>query len=331
MLFSPLVVRGFKLRNRIVLPPMVTNMERGGEQSIAWYRARARGGAALAIVEATPLDHFDQRAFPKALERVADAIHEGGAVAAIQLFHPGRVDGVAVSVSGNGTRAIATEEVRAIPGRFAGAAKKAVEAGFDGVEPHGAHGFFLNQFFSPKHNQRTDEYGGNLQGRMRLGVEIVRAVRESVGPGKLVLYRHTPQADYPLEDSLVFAPELESASVDILDVSPSWTEGQEHAALAAAVKARVSCPVIAVGGMENAECAEEALEQGKADLVAIGRSLIADADLPRKWRDGRTSDVIACVKCDEACFGNLRDGVPIGCTQNPEAGHEYEIEKEGGG
>jgi 2,4-dienoyl-CoA reductase-like NADH-dependent reductase (Old Yellow Enzyme family) len=326
LLFSPFQVGAVRLRNRIVMPPMKSNMDLAGPLARAYYGERAAGGVGLVIVEATPLDQFQDPRLVEGLAALAQVIHEGEAAAAIQVFHPGVIGGEHVAPSATGTAREATaEEVALIPALFADAAAKAQEAGFEGAEIHGAHGFFLNQFFSPRHNRRSDGWGGSLEGRMRLGVASARALRRKCRPDFLVLYRHTAASDYPLADSLVFAPQLARAGVDIVDISPSTSgEGEEHADLAAAVKAEVSCPVIAVGGMEDAEAAEAVLGQEKADLVAIGRPLIADADLPRKLQEGRGDEIVRCIKCDEKCFGNLRKGVPIGCTQNPRAGLEYQ-------
>jgi 2,4-dienoyl-CoA reductase-like NADH-dependent reductase (Old Yellow Enzyme family) len=325
LLLSPLHVGKTHLRNRIVLPPMKTNMDLAGPQALAYYRVRAEGGAGLVIVEATPLDQFEDGSLDAGLPGLASAIHEAGASAVVQLFHPDRIGGKRVAPSTiDDTRAATTEEVAAIPGRFASAALACRQAGFDGAEVHGAHDYFLNRFFSPAHNQRRDEYGGSLEKRMRLGLECARAVRRACGADFLVLYRHTAVADYPLDDSLVFAEELGRAGVDIIDISPSTSqEGSKHADLAAAVKSSVSCPVIAVGEMEDPEAAEAVLAEGKADLIAIGRALIADPDLPRKIMDGRREEIIECIKCDEKCVGALETGVPIGCSQNPRVGEEH--------
>ena len=326
VLFSPFRVKSTELRNRIVFPPMKTNMDLVSEQAREYYARRARGGVALVIVEGTDLSEFMEMAFPRGLAALARAIHDEGAAAAIQLFHPGWVDGDRVAPTATGGARTAHErEVAAIPGQFAEAAEVAADAGFDGVEVHGAHGFFLNRFFSPEHNRRTDRYGGSLENRMRLGIECVGAVRGATPADFLVLYRHTPKADYGLEDSISFARKLEEAGLDVLDVSPSTSEGGEHADLAGALKAAVSCAVIAVGGMEDPQAAEAVLQAGKADLVAIGRALLADPDLPRKVREGRLDEIKACIKCNEKCYGNLAAGIPISCSQNPEAGNEYRL------
>ncbi|MFB3882277.1 MAG: hypothetical protein ACE149_13505 [Armatimonadota bacterium] len=326
LLFSPLHVGAVRLRNRIVLPPMKTNMDLTDRQALAYYRVRAAGGAGLVIVEATPLEQFDDPRFGDALRRLADVIHEGGAAAAIQLIQFGRLNGERVEPSATEeAREVRREEIKEIVRRYAGAAAMACDAGFDGAEIHGAHDFLLNRFFSPEWNRRTDEYGGTLERRMRFGLEAVGAVRAECGDGFLVLYRHTTTLGCPIEDDVAFAKALEKAGVAIVDISPS-TSGPDakRADLAAAVKAGVRVPVIAVGGMEDPVAAEEVLREGRADLVAIGRALIADPDLPRKILEGRFAEIIECVKCNDLCYGNLEKGIPIGCSRNPETGREYE-------
>jgi len=326
-LFSPLEVKGLPLRNRVVMPPMASNMGVTSDQALAYYRERARGGVGMVIVEGTRVDLFPAPEFARGLARLARALRAEGAASAIQLVQPPEFDGHAVSVSGqDDRRAAATEEVARIPANFARAARVAQEAGFDGVEIHGAHGFFLNHFFGPARNTRADRYGGSLEARRRVGVESVRAVRAATGLNFLVMYRHTPvdeEAGYQLADSLPFARALEAADLDVLDVSPSTAPGEEHAGLAGALRRAVGVPIIAVGGLGDPAAAEAALRAGRADLVAIGRGLIADAHWAAKVRAGREAEIIECRECDEKCYGNLREGIPISCVQNPDSGFEY--------
>ena len=128
-----------------------------------------------------------------------------------------------------------------------------------------------------------------------------------------------------MEDSLAFVVELEKAGLDVIDVSPSTGVGSGvHADLAAAVKQVVHLPVIAVGGMNVPEQAERALTDGKCDLVAVGRGLLADPHWPKKVQEGCIHEIIECIECNEKCFGNLREGIPISCTQNERTGFEFE-------
>jgi 2,4-dienoyl-CoA reductase-like NADH-dependent reductase (Old Yellow Enzyme family) len=327
LLFSPLNVGAVELRNRIVMPPMVTCMEAGGDQNHTWYVARARGGAGLILREATAIRELATAAFAERLKRTVDAVHEAGAAIAVQLMEWGRTaQGEPLAVSEReGVRAATEAELLELIDLYAEAAVQCRRVGFDGVEPHGAHGFFLNQFFSPVRNQREDAFGGSLEARMEMGLRIVRAIRQVVDPGCLILYRHTPRGEgYSTEDSRPFVRALQEAGVDILDVSPSTSSSHmPRADLAVEMKAAVDVPAIAVGGFGDVDAAENVLEHQRADLIAIGRGLIADPDLPNKVRDGTLDDIIHCNECNEKCYGNLSQGVPIGCALNPRSGLEY--------
>ncbi len=305
-LFEPLTMRGKVLRNRIVMPPMVVLRGLTTPEGVEWYGRRARGGVALVIVEATSVNRFGTELTAENLKPLVDAIHAGGALAAIQLFpvtfgkpvHPTRLK---------------REEIEKIIAAYRVAAWACAEAGFDGVEPHGAHGYLLNLFFSPERNTRKDEFGGSLEGRMQMALSVAAAAREGVGPDRLLLYRHTPVGDgYGMEESLALGEKLVAAGVVILDISPSSIEAPGDRA---APFRKFGVPVIAVNELDIEERAAEALEKGRADLVAIGRGLIADPDWPTKVKQGRHDEIVRCTRCDEKCFGNLRKGIPIECTQ----------------
>jgi len=304
LLFQPLDVKGRRLRNRIVMPPMVVNRGLTGPESLAWYGDRARGGVGLVIVEATNTTDFQGLLTAENLSPLVDAIHAGGALAAIQLF-PGR--------RGQTTQPadLSLEDIGDLRAAYGHATRVCRQAGFDGVEPHGAHGFLLNRFFSPEQNRRDDAYGGGLDNRIRLAVEIVSEVRQALGDG-LLFYRHTPVAPgYGIEESLILTSALVEAGVDILDLSPS--SHQAPADRAAPFKVH-GVPVIAVGGMGREERAVEALSSGRTDLVAVGRGLIADAQWPIKLRNGEGDSIIRCAGCD-CCFDDLRAGIPVGCAE----------------
>jgi len=331
-LFQPFRIKSYELKNRIVYPPAVSVTGIVTPEGIAWYDRIARGGVGAIIVESARLACFHDSDFVANLPRLADTIHQHDVLAAIQLFQPPQTPGGdSVSVSGTAdVRAVTPEELQDVAADFAHATTVALDAGFDGVEPHGAHGFFLNQFFSPLSNTRNDSYGGSIENRTRLGVEVVEAVRKAAGPDHLVFYRHTPEqreeGGYGLEDSLQFAPRLESAGVDVLDISPSthnvtprekFDPVGPHAGLAEAFRNVVECPIIAVGGMNDPAAAVRVLERGKVDLLAICRGLIADAEWPTKVAEGRLDEIIECVECNEFCYGNLFRGEQIACTQWP--------------
>jgi 2,4-dienoyl-CoA reductase-like NADH-dependent reductase (Old Yellow Enzyme family) len=325
LLLGPVEVAGLKLRNRIVMPPMNTAMDTAGEQYRAWYEARIRGGVGLVILDATVVHRVADAAYCERLGPIVAAAHaEGVPVVAQVIQPPSTPEGEAVAPSsGRGPRGATTEELDAMPGFFAQAARNLQAIGCDGIEPHGAHGFFLNQMFSPVLNTRADRYGGSLEARMALGLEIVTAIRDELGEDWPIVYRHTCEGEgYGMAESLAFLERLVEVGVDVVDVSPS-TRGEKHCDLAAEVRAALDVPIIAVGGMEDPAQAEAALAAGKCDLAAVGRQLIADADWPRKVAEGRLGEIIACTKCNLKCFGNLAQGVPIGCEENPLSGNEW--------
>lgn len=306
--FEPLTVGRTELRNRVVAPPMVQVRPITSHEGIAWYRGLAAGGAGLVIVEATGIPRFGDDLTAAVLEPLAAAIHDEGAAAAIQLFplHFGE------SAEPDD---LSPGQIREMAAGFARAAEVCKQAGFDGVEPHGAHGFLLNKFFMPDRNHREDEYGGSFENRCRLGVEIVRAIRDRAGDALLILYRHTPKGKaYSLEDSLEFATRLVGAGTDILDISPARDE--MSADLAAPFKRETHVPVIAVGGMECPDEAAGALNEGRCDLVALGRQLICDSQWPFKVRECCLDEIVWCTKCN-VCFDLLRARQPVECAINP--------------
>lgn len=310
-LYEPLKVKEKVLPNRIVMPPMVTNRKIGLPEGVEWYGEHARGGVGLVIVEATAVNRFGTELTVETLKPLVDAVHDGGALIAIQLF-PVTFD-FPSTVEKPTPNTVDKAQIDEIVANFRLAARICAEAGFDGVEPHGAHNYLINQFFSPEQNTRTDEYGGDLQSRMRFALEIVDAVRPSCEDGMLLLYRHTPVGKgYEMDDSLTLAETLIRAGVDILDISPSSIDAPGDRA---EPFTEFAVPVIAVNDLDIVASAAEVLAKGRADLVAVGRGLIADPEWPLKVREGREQDIVKCTKCDEACFGNLHRGEHIACTE----------------
>ena len=305
-LFAPLQVKHKTLRNRIVMPPMVVNRGLTTPEGQQWYGRRAAGGVGLVIVEATDVVRFGSELTAENLRPLAEAIHHGGALAAIQLF-PGR-RGQTIS-----PMQLTRQHIEQLLAQYHTAAEICAEAGFDGIEPHGAHGFLLNQFFSPTQNQRTDEYGGTLAGRMRLALSIMETIRPIASRADmLILYRHTPvRPGYGIEESLALAEALVKAGLDILDISPASDSAPGDRA---APFMKLGIPVIAVNEMDRLPRALEVLSEKRATLVAVGRGLIADPDWPIKVREGRLEDIVVCTGCDE-CHADLNRGVVVGCAQ----------------
>ena len=306
-IFSTFQVRGVRLRNRVVSPPMYQVRPTLSPEGIAWHRRLAAGGAGMVIVEGTSVRRLAGKLTADDVRPLADAIRQEGAAAAIQLF-PVFSDAPADANTPT------LEQIERMIDDFGRAAVVCRDAGFDLVEPHGAHGFLLNQFFMPDKNRRDDDLGGSLENRCRMAARIVERIRAAAGEELVICFRHTPVGEsYTIEDSFVLVECLIDAGLDVLDVSPA--RDRQVADLAAQFKRRFDVPVIAVGGMEDPAAAAEAIREGRCDLVAVGRQLIADAQWPNKVRDGRLDDVLACTKCDQGCFGNIGEGKPAECVQ----------------
>ena len=321
-LFSPITIRNRTFKNRIVMPPMATNFGVVTRQSIAYYRKRALGGVGCIIVEGTPIHLFYERKFQDGLKILAENIKKYEAKAVIQLT---------IKTNPQPRRdvtEIPIDEVKGFIDDFVNATKVSFEAGFDGVEPHGAHGFIVNQFFSPISNRRNDEYGLDLYGRMRFALDVIKGIKSVVGEKLLIFYRHTPvewrEGGYHLDDSMAFGRELKKMGLNVFDISPSTTPGSyQYALLAKKIKEDVDIPVVAVGKMHSPEFANTVIKNKYADFVAIGRALLADPFLPKKLEDGKFSSINTCKQCNIKCHGYLKRGLPISCVNNPSVGREY--------
>ena len=313
-LLNPLKIKGLTFRNRIVMPPMHTGLattEGAATESLIEHYVRRSKALGLPIVEHSyvslngkfserQLGIYDDVLVPE-LERLSSSGHATGTPIVIQINHAGRTTSmettglelVAPSRFGN-ARELNVKEIEALVEAFGMAAERAMRAGFDGVEVHGAHGFLLNQFFSPLANRRKDEYGKSLENRMRFPLEVVEKVKDSVG-GRLLLYRlgsdDLDPAGTTIKDSKKFAVRLEEAGVDIIDVSgglcgsrPEQLQDRQGYFLPQAqqIKEVVDIPVIGVGGITEPEYANMVIREGRVDLVAVGRALLKDPDWAAK-------------------------------------------------
>jgi 2,4-dienoyl-CoA reductase-like NADH-dependent reductase (Old Yellow Enzyme family)/thioredoxin reductase len=359
-LFEPITIRGMTLKNRIIMPPMQVNLGFRNSRAQAYFAERARGGVAAIITPATSVDSF---IFDEAWGRVGgaarfingarllvDAVHDAGAKVGIQLWHGnylpqgiGMIDrrGQPVAPSPREEmRELTVEEIHSIVLKFALAAVGAKLAGFDFVELHGAHGYLLSQFFSPAFNRRTDEYGGDLAGRMRFAVECVSTTRAAVGEDYPIFFRVGAWEDMvdgiKTKQAVQFAAELERAGVDVIDVSVGYLSEAGSGAspgpdkpmgtfvhLAEAIKKKVRIPVVAVGRLNTPDIAEALLAEGKADLVAIGRQLIADPLWPKKVAAGQTEDIVPCLSCN-ICLDTVFTTKELKCSVNASVAKEME-------
>jgi 2,4-dienoyl-CoA reductase (NADPH2) len=337
MIFDAISVAGkLELRNRIVLAPLYLAMDGQSDGSCTFYVRRAQGGAGLVIAPqstAGGLDDWKDPDFGPGFRPLVEGCHEAGAKVALQVY-PG----------GGAVDELSAEWLDSLPARYARATEGVRAAGFDAIEVHGAHHSLFMRLLSPFRNHRVDRYGGDRENRWRAQVETVRAIRTAVGEDYPILFRFSATDFVPdgidLDLTVPYALALEEAGVDCMDVSAGTSDspaGSSHpgrdapygtfANLAAEVRAAVGTRVIAVGKIATREVAESILEQGKADLVALGRPLIADPDWSSKLYEGRDEEVVPCVWDNRGCLrDSIHDGKPIQCIQNARVGHEHEPE-----
>ncbi len=351
-LFEPLKLGPLSLSNRIVMAPMTRNFSPQGvptEQVVEYYRRRAESGVGLIITEGTTVGHKAANGYPnvpafhgeEALagwKKVVDAVHAAGGKIAPQLWHVGNVRRLGTEpdgdVPGYGpmtklkdgreiVHGMTMEDIAEVVQAFAQAAKDAKAVGFDAIELHGAHGYLIDQFFWEGTNTRDDEYGGDMARRGRFAVEIIKAVREAVGPDYPVIFRFSQwkQQDYtarlaPTPELLeAFLKPLADAGVDIFHCSQRrfWEPEFEGSDLNLAGWARkiTGKPCITVGsvgldgeflefmvktdkvaGTANIDDLLVRLGQGEFDLVAVGRALIVDPQWAEKVREGRFDEIL---------------------------------------
>lgn len=360
VLFEPVRLGGLTLKNRLVMAPMGTCLDNGGhitDDTVAYYRRRAQGGVGAITVEGClvspdtvgPEPRICADEYLPGLRRLVDAVRAAGGEAAgvtvgVQLMHPGRqvVAGPSVAPSAvplNSVSPVPHEltvaEIAVIVAQYARAARYAREAGFAFVEVHGAHGYLLSNFLSPQHNHRTDDYGGSVENRARFSVEVARAIVDAVDL-PLVWRLNGTDAEpggFGLDDAVVTARLMQDAGAAAISVtSGTWLTLQETLApmsvprghmraLAAAVTAAVDIPVMAVGRLDDPAMAAAVVESGEADLILLGRGLIAEPDWPLLVRDGRLDELRPCIACN-ACVDLVGRGERARCSVNPEVGRE---------
>ncbi|MDR3554500.1 MAG: FAD-dependent oxidoreductase [Syntrophobacteraceae bacterium] len=381
-LFDPIRIGGVEVQNRIVMAPMTTHFATDGyvsDRMIRFYDRRAKGGVGLITIEdgivecpiGNNTDHplaIDRDRYLPGLTKLASTIRGHGAVSVMQLSHAGRRAGQIAP--GNGClkrtggrlpigpsplahpapghvvpKPLGVDEIQRVISRFGQAAERAVRAGFDMIGLHCAHMYLCGQFLSPWSNQRTDQYGGSLENRMRFVLEIVKSIKAAAGSHIPIVCRMNgkePQGGNSPEEIAQIAVALEKAGVDALHISTGFasvlwdrdfipaeaTIGMPEGCivdLAAAIKRAVSIPVIAVNKIRHVQFAERVLQENKADMIALGRPLLADPDWPLKACQNRAEDIRPCISCCQGCVGNIEKGLPITCLTNPQLGQENEL------
>ena len=368
-MFSPVKIGTVTVPNRFVVPPMGNNLANTdgtlSDRSLSYYQARAKGGFGLITIESTVV-YREAKGGPRkpclfsddtveSFRRVADACHAYGAKVSIQLQHAGpegnsaltgyplkAASAMPASAGREIPEAVSNEEVYRIIECYGDAARRAQQAGIDMVEVHCAHGYLVSTFISQRTNNRTDEFGGCFENRMRLPRLIIENIRRKTGGNLPILCRINAcdevEGGQSVQDAAAVAAYLEQeCGVDALHVTravhlhdefmwaPGITHGGFNADLVTEIKRAVSVPVIAVGRFTEPQYAELLVKQGRADLIAFGRQSIADPELPAKARSGQLETLSPCIGCLLGCVPNMFVGKPITCAVNPCVGREREL------
>ena len=366
-LFSNYRIKNCDLKNRIVMPGLASFLiEDDGsitDKTIEHYRLRAAGGPSMVIMEACAVSPegivsphqariYDDR-FMEGLTQIAKAMKSEGAVPAVQIHHGGRQTSSKVikqlpvapsplpcpTIRGD-VKPLTIGEIDEIVKKFGDAATRSIEAGFELIEIHGAHGYLVNQFLSRFSNIREDRYGGDIAGRTRFAEEIVKEVRNRVGKNFPISFKISAMEfvkdGLDVEESIEILKILLDAGIDVVQVSagndatPEWIcqpmfmEKACLAGFAGEIKEALDVPVMTVGRINDPLIADEIIKNGTADLVCIGRGLLADPELPKKAMEDRLDDIRICIACNTCMESIFRRG-RVECLVNPALGREKEM------
>ena len=371
-LCSPITIGRTTFRNRMFSAPMggtdITNDGCIGPKSTAFYELRGKGGAGAVTVsecmvhpatDGSHAYHLDESILNSLASATytADAIRRHGAIPSLELSHSGMYAGTymtdkkkqksmhqwgpsdTVRPDGVEVKALSKEQIREIVEAYGHVAGLAKRAGFEMLMVHGGHGWLINQFLSPYFNKRTDEYGGSLENRCRLAIEVLKSVREAVGPFFPIEFRISGselfEGGYDLAEGCRIAEQVEPY-IDLLHVSAgTYQRGfgnthpsmfREHGCnvyLAAEIKKHVKVPVATLGGLNDPAQMEEIIASGKADVVYMARALLADPFLPEKVMQNRDDEIVRCLRCF-TCMAERAATSTRRCTVNPLIGREME-------
>ena len=358
-LFEPIQIGKTTVKNRIFMPPLSTNLADKGyvtDALVEHYSNRARGGVGLIVTEVTTVEPtytylpgdmsiYDDSYIP-GWKKLVDAVHKYDTKILSQLFHPaymafpvpGTPQLIAPSNVGpyyakSAPRAVTVEELHVLVRQFGEAALRFKKAGGDGVEIQCAHAHgLLGGFLTPLYNKRTDEYGGDINGRLRLTLEVIREVRKQCGDDFIIDVRISgdeySEGGLTLNDMIYVSKQLEKEGVDFLHVSGGntikrgssmpapGTSPAPHAHASEEIRKHVHIPVATVARINEPWVAEELIADGKADICMIGRANLCDSEFANKAREGRTDDIRPCIGCGR-CLTGIMFGNPIACTVNP--------------
>ncbi len=365
-LFTKIRFGNLTLKNRIIFPPVSTNLASStGEvtdEMIYHYSRRAKGGAALVTVENACIDYpstmegatqprFDDESYIPGLSRLTEEIHKYGAFAFVELTHPGLMGShppiiapsdVKLRPDGLHPHVMTIDEIEEVAMKFAKAALIAKRAGFDGVEIESAHGLLVDQFLSPLANKRTDEYGGSTENRTKFAKLIIDKIRSLCGnypvSARLGVIDYVDGGIRPEKEGVKIAKKFEEYGYVAIHADVGFGDKEKRlepmgypqawrSNLAKIIKdSGVKIPIIAVGMIREPEVAEKILKDGTADIVALGRTLIADPDWPIKTMYGKEKTIRKCVGCSECIVSRHMMGTAIRCGMNPNVGKSESYE-----
>ncbi|MBO9464364.1 NADPH-dependent 2,4-dienoyl-CoA reductase [Tropicibacter sp. R15_0] len=361
-MLQPLDLGFTTLKNRVLMGSMHTNLEeRGDWNAVAeFYAERARGDVGL-IVTGGMAPNREGGVFPGAAglfsdqdivnhKVITDRVHENGGKIAMQILHAGRyaygpecvsASPVKSPISPFPPKELDEEGIEKQIADIAHSAAQAQRAGYDGVEVMGSEGYFLNQFLVTHTNKRTDRWGGSYENRMRLPIEVVKRVREAVGPDFIVIYRLSMIDLVPNgsthEEVVQLAQEIEKAGATILNTGIGWHEARvptiatsvprrAFAWVTKKLMGKVGIPVITSNRINTPDVAEQVLAEGCADMVSLARPFLADSQFVAKAAAGKAETIAPCIACNQACLDHTFQGKVSSCLVNPRAAFETQID-----
>ncbi|HHQ4557906.1 oxidoreductase [Aeromonas hydrophila] len=361
-LLTPLDLGFTQLRNRVLMGSMHTGLEeeKGGfDKLAAFYGERARGGVGLIVtggiapnLRGRLVPHGSQLSFPWQVakhKKVTSAVHQEGGKIALQILHAGRYayhpfslapSALKAPISPFKPRAMSERQIRGTIRDFAATAQLARSAGYDGVEVMGSEGYLINQFICERTNKRTDGWGGSSENRMRFPVEIVRAIRERVGPDFIIIFRLSMldlvEQGSSLEEVIALGKALEQVGVTLINTGIGWHEARiptiatsvprgAFSWVTAELKKHLKVPLITTNRINTPEVAERILAGGEADMVSMARPFLADPEFVIKAAENRADEINTCIACNQACLDHVFKQKRASCLVNPRACFETEL------
>jgi 2,4-dienoyl-CoA reductase (NADPH2) len=361
-LLAPLDLGFTTLRNRVIMGSMHTGLEDrfyNYPKLAAYFRERAKGGVGLIVTGGiSPSRQGWLLPFGGTLNsvfdvpnhrRVTSAVHEEGGKIVMQILHAGRygyqpfvvsASAIKSPISKFTPRALDEKGIARTIRDYVRCAKLARQAGYDGIEIMGSEGYLLNQFLCARTNRRNDRWGGTIENRMRLPLEIVTQVRAAVGTDFIIMYRHSlldlVEGGNTWDDVVTVAKALEQAGVNIINTGIGWHEARvptivtsvpraAFRSLAGRLRKEITIPVVASNRINMPDEAEDIIAGGDADMVSMARPFLADPDFVNKAASGRADEINTCIACNQACLDHTFANKRASCLVNPRAGHETEL------